>query len=173
MATWHVEVRQEGLNKFRAVRGKNKYEAEQKARAQLPSWEAQYPRRLRTKAEQAARAHERASKENKRQEAEARTAEARAAITDALSILKHTLRVDDRIAWESLKSTMAFPEASPQRPIEHGVPARTFLDFIIPGRWKKTFDELYQPDEVLTDKSGCCAVLPALCAAAFPSVSTS
>jgi hypothetical protein len=31
----------------------------------------------------------------------------------------------------------------------------------------------YQPDEVLTDKSGCCAVLPALCAAAFPSVSTS
>jgi hypothetical protein len=31
----------------------------------------------------------------------------------------------------------------------------------------------YQPDEVLTDGSGCCAALPARCAAAFPSVSTS
>ena len=44
--TWERTIRHDGLNKFRVIKGKSKYEVNQKADAQLATWDEMWERKL-------------------------------------------------------------------------------------------------------------------------------
>jgi len=43
---WQIELRHEGLNKYRLIRGNDKYVIEQKAAAQRAAWDEMWQKRL-------------------------------------------------------------------------------------------------------------------------------
>lgn len=117
-----VEIRHNGLGKYRLVRGPNPYVVEQMANAQLQQWDEQYSK----KQALARRSEERTNAALQRQEisqhregmkvqAGALTTEAKQAIESISQILSSTLQVDDRVAWDSLIDRTQFAVAKPSR----------------------------------------------------------
>ncbi|OGQ99467.1 MAG: hypothetical protein A2521_00730 [Deltaproteobacteria bacterium RIFOXYD12_FULL_57_12] len=133
---WEIEVRHDGLGKYRHIRGSDKYVVEQKASYQKLQWDEQWQRKLeadhraqerRLAAEQKERLREQVASEKERLKAEAqrykdernqgaidRDAEAKAAIEVLKNILHQTLRVNDAIDWNQLKDTTTFKESPPK-----------------------------------------------------------
>ncbi len=99
---WEIEVRHDGLNKYRHIRGSDRYIVEQKAAAQQLTWDEMWSKKQ--IAEQKKRSRESAirSKEEKKELAITKTNEAMEAINKLETILLHTLKVDDTIDWSSL-----------------------------------------------------------------------
>jgi restriction system protein len=99
---WEIEVRHDGLNKYRHIRGSDRYIVEQKAAAQQLTWDEMWSKKQ--IAEQKKRNRESAirSKEEKKELAITKTNEAMEAINKLETILLHTLKVDDAIDWSSL-----------------------------------------------------------------------
>lgn len=113
---WEIEVRHEGLNKYRHIRGSDKYVVEHKARAQGLAWDEIWEKKQ--AAEQKKRAREAAirSKEEKKELAITKTNDAQEAINQLETILLHTLKVDDTIDWNSLLYKKKYPEKKPAKP---------------------------------------------------------
>lgn len=114
---YEVEVKHEGLNKYRHITGSDAYVVERKARAQLAQWEEQWARqedRERIAGEREARRRELAEQ---REEALAlaseRTIEAQNILNNLTKILEHTLSIHDAIDWNNLKDTCKFSEEPP------------------------------------------------------------
>lgn len=135
---YSVEVRHDGLHKYRLIRGTNRYVVEQKAQAQLAQWDEQWARRCELDQRRREREQQARDKVANLAEAECQTREAEAAVAVLSGILEHTLSVDDRVCWDSLKDTAPFlPEEprlqgrAPRRddPVFHV--SRTFWSFII------------------------------------------
>ena len=99
---WQVEVRHKELNKFRLVRGRDKYVVEQTAAALKASWDEIWRRRQ--------------EKEDKKQVAIDRTIEAQDTIEGIKNTLQHTLSINDTIDWDSLLDRSKYPKAMPQNP---------------------------------------------------------
>ncbi len=76
---WQIEVRHDGLNKYRVIRGNDKYIVDQKAEAQKAVWDEMWQKRV--VREQQAR-----KTQSKLDEAEARTKNA----SDAIAALTNT-----------------------------------------------------------------------------------
>jgi len=110
---WEIEVRHEGLNKYRHIRGSDRNIVEQKADAQRLAWDEMWEKKQ--AAEQKKREREAAirSKEEKKELAIAKTNEAQEAINQLETILLHTLKVDDAIDWNSLLDKKKYPEKMP------------------------------------------------------------
>ncbi|MBA4311253.1 MAG: restriction endonuclease [Chlorobiaceae bacterium] len=104
---WEIEIRHPGLNKYRLIRGTDKYVVEQKAATQEAAWDEMW--RKRSEKEERA-----LNKRTKIEEALSRTRDACEAITELENILRHTLSIDDTIKWESLKDKSIFPKPKPQ-----------------------------------------------------------
>ncbi len=151
---WEIELRHDGLNKYRLIRGTDKYVVEQKAAAQKAAWDDMWRRRV----EREGRA---LNRESMIEEAKSRTSDAIDAINELEGILQHTLAVDDTIRWEILKDISAFskpkpqtsnPEEIPQAPRETALryqPELNFLDKISSSRKGKKIraaNELYKGD---------------------------
>lgn len=142
---WQVEIRHEGLGKYRVVKGVDRNEVEQRARAQMLAWESQHLRRMDLEIQRKSRELVRLTKENGKIEADRITSEARKNLEDAKSILRHTLKIDDRIVWEDLKTRPPFtrpkplPVPAPSLPPEPTFcePPLSFLDWLIPGYRRK------------------------------------
>lgn len=153
--TWQIEVRHDGLQKYRVVKGSDKHQVEQKVRAQLLAWDEQYSRKLISNAARAERDLVRLTRETGKKEAEQRTHEAQLAIDAAKSILQYTLKVDDRIAWDELKSKTPFPKPQPSPPAkleippapEFTAPSRTVLDWLVPGRRRRSLESAHESFE--------------------------
>jgi restriction system protein len=116
---WQIEVRHDGLNKYRLIRGSDQYVVEQKAAAQHAAWSELWAKRL--EAEERKQAIR--SKEEKKALASNRTEDARSALTALEGTLAHTLQVDDEIQWESLLDKTPYPHARPPRHNSDPLPA--------------------------------------------------
>ena len=106
---WQIEVRHQGLNKYRVIKGTDKYVVEQKAAAQQAAWDAIWQRRLEKESIAA-------DKQSKREEAQSRTEEAAEALDALENTLHQTLSIDDTIDWDMLKDKLSFADSAPMPP---------------------------------------------------------
>ena len=86
---WEIEVRHEGLNKYRHIRGSDRNIVEQKADVQRLAWDEMWEKKR--ERETAIR-----SKEEKKELAITKTNEAQEAINQLETILLHTLKLTFR-----------------------------------------------------------------------------
>lgn len=157
---WQIELRHDGLNKYRLIRGTDKYVVEQKAAAQRAAWDEMWSKRV----EKEGRA---LNKQSMLEEAQLKTKEAVEAIDELENILEHTLVVDDTIKWEVLMDTSTFSklrphlcttEKIPYAPKETEPPYQPklgFFDKIFSSHREdkiKTAQELYKTDYQLWEK---------------------
>nr|VFJ58291.1 MAG: restriction system protein [Candidatus Kentron sp. DK] len=161
---FEIEVRHEGLNKYRHIRGSDRYIVKQKAVAQKLAWDDMWEKKqavelkkrerdaaIRSKEEKRDAAIR--NKEEKKELAIAKTEEAQKVLDDLGSILKHTLLVDDAIDWSSLLDEKPFPKNKPSKPSPEVIPDEPkrsdqkyqprlgFLDKIFSGSRKRKQDE--------------------------------
>ena len=99
---WQIEVRHEGLNKYRHIRGSDKYVVEQKANAQKLAWDEMWEKKQAAEQKKMERDAVIRSKEEKKILAITKTKEAQQAISELETLLQHTLEVDDTIDWDNL-----------------------------------------------------------------------
>lgn len=142
---WEIEVRHDGLHKYRLIRGNDKRAVEQKAEAQLAAWEEMWRRKL-------GKEHETLVKQSKIAEALARSKEALEAIEILDNILHSSLAVSHAVNWEALKdhSKYTMPKPRPPQPLSIGdrpdeadpryQPKLGFLDKIISSRRQNKID---------------------------------
>ena len=141
---YFVDVRHEGLNKYRQIRGNDLLVVEQKAAVQAAQWAEMWGRKQEAARKRRTREKAALKKEEKKQLAISRTAEAQEALKGLENILKATLDVDDTVDWDSLKDTSAFGKPKPGRPswpqsLQEPLPEQseyqpifTFFDHLIP-----------------------------------------
>lgn len=115
---WEIEVRHEGLNKYRHIRGSDRYVVEQKALAQRLVWDEIWEKRLETEERKNSKLEIFRSKLNKAESAAARTEEAGKNIKSLQEILSHTLKINDVIVWESLFDKKHYSVPQPKTPIQ-------------------------------------------------------
>lgn len=110
---WEIEVRHEGLNKYRHIRGSDKYVVEQKAAAQKLAWDDMWEKKKASESKKCEREAAIKSKEEQKELAIIKTEEAQRALDDLESTLIHTLSVDDAIDWSSLEDKKPFSKPKP------------------------------------------------------------
>ena len=113
---WEIEVRHDGLNKYRHIRGSDKYIVEQKASVQQLAWDEMWENKLIVEQKKNDREAAIKNKEEKKELAITKTNEAQEVIKQLEKILLHTLEVDDMINWDSLLNTNEYPESEPSKP---------------------------------------------------------
>jgi len=99
---WEIEVRHNGLNKYRHIRGSDKYIVQKKAAAQELAWDEMWEKKQLAEQKRTDREATIRSKEEKKELATTKTEEAQEEINRLESILLHTLEIDDVIDWNSL-----------------------------------------------------------------------
>lgn len=134
---WQIEVRHDGLNKYRLVRGSDRYVVEQKAAAQRAAWNEMWAKRQYAENRKEAIR----SKEEKKALANDRTEDAQNALAALEQTLAHTLQVNDAIAWESLLDKAPYPHSRPSRPKLADAPAEPSIS-----------DPKYKPELNILDK---------------------
>lgn len=130
---YHIAIQHSGLNKHRVIRGNDKYLIEAAAATQQRAWAEQYARKVEVDDRRRERDDKLQKIEDNLREADKRTAEAQAWLGVLRGVLDATLRVDDRVNWESLMQ----PPFSQLKPRE-----REFLQLLPepvfdPEGWKK------------------------------------
>ena len=112
-----IEIKHEGLHKYRMIKGNDKYVVEQKAFIQKQQWDEMW--RKKQEAERKKRERENAAMEKtqKKASAEQQTIEAINLLKNIEHTLLHTLDVDDKIDWNSLKDHTKFTEPETKSPL--------------------------------------------------------
>jgi restriction system protein len=112
---YQIEVRHPGLNKYRLIRGNEKYVVEQQAASQLAIWNETWAKKV--------------EKEQKIQNIQQKTEMAIAVSNQAKenlsvleNILKHTLSINDAIDWNLLKDASFFKKTRPSQPNLEKIP---------------------------------------------------
>lgn len=149
-----VEIRHSGLNKYRVIRGSDRYVVEQKARAQKRQWDDMWQRRQEREAKQEERERKAQEKEEKKSFAIQLTEEAQERLQQIENTLLFTLKVDDKIDWETLKDKQEFQIPEPKRPEKISIstkpkkdgteykPKLNLLDKLIPSLKEKKEKEI-------------------------------
>ncbi len=110
---WEIEIRHEGLNKYRHIRGRDRYVVEQKAIAQKHIWNEMWQKKLAAGKRNQEKEWSIRDKADKKDLAQIRTAEAQSQLDALENILRYTLSVDDAIDWSSLEDKTPFPTPKP------------------------------------------------------------
>jgi restriction system protein len=139
--SYYIDIRHDGLKKFRRISGPDRLVVEEKARVQREAWDRQWQRMLEAEARRLAHEQSALGKQAKKDLATQRTREAQEALTALERVLAHTLTVDDRVDWASLKSTAKFEQPVPVRPQSGELP-----------REPRAEDPTYQPNLSLFDR---------------------
>ena len=108
MALYNVEVRHEGLHKYRMISGNDYYVVQQKAEAQLAQWNEMWKRKQKVA--------------NTQRTCEEQTKEAQEILACIDNTLLHTVDVDDRVDWDGLKDKRPFSRPKPSAPRKKDVP---------------------------------------------------
>jgi len=132
---WEIEVRHDGLNKYRHIRGSDRHIVEQKASVQKLAWDEMWEKKLIAEQKKSDREAAIKNKEEKKELAITKTNEAQEAIIQLETILLHTLEVDDAIDWDNLLDKNLYPESKPSKPT-----------FAHPPTEPNRSDAKYQPD---------------------------
>jgi len=130
---FQIAVCHSGLNKYRVVRGADRYLVEAAAAAQQKAWEQQYTRKLAAKERRKEREDKRRELEDNLSEAEQRTVEAQAALEELRGVLATGLGLSHRLDWEAMKKP-AFSQPKP-KPIPY-LPLPTEPTFDL-NEWKR------------------------------------
>jgi len=112
-ATYQVEVRHPELHKYRLIKGTDRYVVEQKAAAQVRTWDEMWEKKQAAEAVRETRQRAVQEKEAKKALAAERTEEAQAILSGIEQTLLQTLNIDDRIEWDSLLDRKPFPKTLP------------------------------------------------------------
>ncbi len=152
---WEIEVTHPGLNKYRHIRGTDKYVVEQKAYAQKAIWDEIWQKKQNTERKREEKERQIQDKEQKKLIAEQRTQEAQLVLEKLQKILLFGLTVNDKVAWEELKDKSQFNEPEPIKPLLIELPQEpkksdkeftqkiTLIDKLIPSRkMRKICDSL-------------------------------
>lgn len=113
---FRIEIRHEGLHKYRLIRGSEKYVVEQQAREQLRAWDEMWEKKQDAEAKKRKMEKEAQAKDAKKALAAERTEEAQATISQIEQTLAFALKQKTKIEWESLLNESYFPEARPAKP---------------------------------------------------------
>lgn len=124
---WEIEVRHEGLNKYRHIRGSDRYVVEQKAAAQKIAWNEMWEKKQAAESKKSEREAAIRSKEEKNELAIIKTDEAQKTLDYLDSTLKHTLSVDDAIYWLSLLDKKPFSKPKPVKSKSKPAPSKPKL----------------------------------------------
>lgn len=119
---WEIEIRHDGLRKYRLIRGNNKYVIQQMAAAQQSVWDEMWRKKLEKEREAFEKEQNLRQKLSLIEAATEQTQKAIEAINEIENILKYTLSVNDTIDWESLKDKSLFLIPKPQLPFILSVP---------------------------------------------------
>lgn len=138
---YRIEIRHEGLNKYREIKGNDPYVVNQKARMQELQWEEQWRKKQEMEEKRAERERAAEEKEQKKSLALQLTNEAVEQLNIVENTLIHTLNVDDKINWEDLKDFSEFNIDKPAEPDLLEVSPEPDLN-----------DSLYQPKLNFFDK---------------------
>ena len=138
---YEIEIKHDGLNKYKIIRGSDSYVVRKKAEMQVRAWDEMWEKKKLTEEKNKARENAAREKEEKKALAEQLTNEAIEQLESIEATLLHTLEIDDTIDWDSLKDNAKFLKAKPGKPkmIE------------IPEEPNET-DEVYKPKLGLIDK---------------------
>lgn len=151
---YEIEIRHEGLNKYRVIRGKDLYVVQQKAEMQKRQWDEMWEKKQEQLRKKQEREREAQEKQQKKELAEKLTMEAAEQLQNIENTLLHTLCVNDKIDWEELKDTSSFPIPEPEKPKEIEIPQEplssdeiyqpklSLLERIIPSLKQKKIDEI-------------------------------
>ncbi len=90
---YEIEIRHRGLNKYRHIKGSDKYIVEQKAHMQQLAWDEMWEKKLLAEGKRVEKEEKNRSREENKELALSRTAEAKNEISEIKNILNHTLRV--------------------------------------------------------------------------------
>lgn len=113
---YEIEVKHDGLHKYRVIRGSDPYIVEQKAKAQQATWDEMWQKKLAAEKKRQEGELEKSDRERKKQIALERTEQAQKAIRDIENALHHTLSIGDTIDWGSLKDFSKFSGHEPEKP---------------------------------------------------------
>ncbi|WP_227395931.1 restriction endonuclease [Jeotgalibacillus aurantiacus] len=113
---YQIEIKHDGLNKYRLIKGKDRHVVEQKAAVQIKDWDERWEKQL----EMLEKKHEKEllalEKEEKKEYASQQTTDAVENLQVLDNVLLHTLDIDDRIDWDDLKDHSSFVEPYPVKP---------------------------------------------------------
>lgn len=138
---YQIEVRHEGLNKYKVIRGNNIYVVQQKAEIQKRTWNEMWKKKQLQLNQKKARELAAKEKQQKKELAAKLTTEATEQLTIIQNTLVFTLDIDDTINWEDLKDTTSFSTIEPVKKDEIIVPIEP-----LPS------DELYNPKFGIMDR---------------------
>jgi restriction system protein len=120
MPVYSSEISHKGLHKHRVIRGRERWEVNAKADAQLAAWDEQWEKKREAERAKARREAERerklAHKEARKAEVAQITEEAQALQKTLESILESSLDTDPKIDWNRLLDLREFPEPVPSAP---------------------------------------------------------
>lgn len=136
-----IEVKHDGLNKYRVIKGSDPYVVEQKAKMQVRDWDELWKKKRAIEAGKAARENAAWEKEEKKALAIQLTDEAIEQLDLIENTLKHTLDINDEIDWESLKDSTKFDKPKPVAPKIIDLPIEPIMS-----------EEKYKPIIGLLDK---------------------
>lgn len=151
---YQIELKHDGLNKYRVIKGSDRYVVQQKAEMQRRDWDEMWRKKLDKDAEKAVREKAAREKEEKKNLAVQLTEEAIEQLEIIENTLLYTLDVDDKINWEDLKDKSKFDKRKPTSPKKIVIPNEpqkneeiyqlklSFFDKIISSRKQKKIDEV-------------------------------
>jgi restriction system protein len=146
---YYIEVKHEGLKKYRFIQGSDKYVVEQKAVMLKEQWEELWAKRVEIDKKKAER-DERLHLWNRGKEVAAEKT-----IEEVENILKHTLKVNDVINWDTLLNKSDYPKPKPSQPKLGKIPEEpketdsafvprfSFLDKFLPWIEEKRIKEFH------------------------------
>jgi restriction system protein len=150
---YEIGISHHGLNKYRHIRGRDKLVVKRKAAAQCDTWDLQWTKKCEKEEERLTREHARLEKEAKSNEAVRQSEEAEAEQAALHNVLFHTLDIDDRVDWSSLKDCSAYeikelrPPKKPTSPPQpwgddpQYAPKLNILHYLIPSLRRKRQEE--------------------------------
>ncbi|WP_339283766.1 restriction endonuclease [Oceanobacillus sp. FSL K6-3682] len=113
---YRIEIKHEGLNKYREIKGKDFHVVQQKAVMQELDWKEKWRKKQEIEAKRAEREKVALEKEEKKSLAIQLTVESAEQLEVIDSTLTYTLKVDDKINWEDLKDISEYDVMEPIKP---------------------------------------------------------
>ncbi len=110
---YFIEISHEGLHKYREIKGTDKHVVEQKAFVQQKQWEEMWVKKQEAIQKKVIREQATQQKAEKSTWADQQTIEAQEQLSIIDNTLVHTLGIDDKIDWESLKDNSMFNRPKP------------------------------------------------------------
>jgi restriction system protein len=113
---WQREIRHDGLNKYRLIKGETEAIVNVRAEMQMRIWNEQWLRNTTAEAKRLEKESRAWAKESKKQLAADQTIELQKALQALDTLLSSSLKPKYTIDWSALKNTSAFPISQPVQP---------------------------------------------------------